>query len=151
MTEMKKVELDKISSVTRNLNLGYHEEVTRRVSTEMGTVLAAQVLQDKSIYNELELPTGRLSKLKKDDIIAVALGERAALKGFAGHLPKSLKADDVIHLLNLGGVAGVCTSANVHEVGEPLRISVLGGIAREGKLLNIGHAKKFEPANDLHQ
>lgn len=146
---MKKVELDKISSVTRNLNLGYHEEVTRRVSTEMGTVLAAQVLQDKSIYNELELPTGRLSKLKKDDIIAVALGERAALKGFAGHLPKSLKADDVIHLLNLGGVAGVCTSANVHEVGEPLRIRVLGGIAREGKLLNIGHAKKFEPANDL--
>ena len=97
---MKKVELDKISSVTKNLNLGYHEEVTRRVSTEMGTVLAAQILQDKSVYNELELPSGRLSKLKKDDIIAVALGGRAGLKGFAGHLPKSLKADDVIHLLN---------------------------------------------------
>lgn len=146
---MKKVELDKISSVTKNLNLGYEEEITRKVSTEMGTVLAAQVLQDKSIYNELELPTGRMSKLKKDDIIAVALGERAALKGFAGHLPKSLKADDVIHLLNFGGIAGVCTSANVQEVGEPLRIRVLGGIAREGKLLNIGQAKKFEPAHDL--
>ena len=78
---MKKVELDKISSVTKNLNLGYHEEVTRRVSTEMGTVLAAQILQDKSVYNELELPSGRLSKLKKDDIIAVALGGRAGLKG----------------------------------------------------------------------
>jgi len=147
--KMKKVELDKISSVTKNLNLGYHEEVTRRVSTEMGTVLAAQILQDKSVYNELELPSGRLSKLKKDDIIAVALGGRAGLKGFAGHLPKSLKADDVIHLLNLGGVAGVCTSANVQEVGEPLRIRVLGGIAREGKLLNINQAKLFEPVYDM--
>ena len=84
----------------------------------MGTVLAAQVLQDKSIYNEMELPTGRMSKLKKDDIIAVALGERAALKGFAGHLPKTLKADDVIHLLNFGGIAGVCTSANVLARGK---------------------------------
>lgn len=146
---MKKVELDKISSVTRNLKLDYYEDITKKVSTEMGTVLAAQVLQDKSIYNEMELPTGRMSKLKKDDIIAVALGERAALKGFAGHLPKTLKADDVIHLLNFGGTAGVCTSANVQEVGEPLRIRVLGGIAREGKLLNIGQAKKFEPISDL--
>ncbi len=146
---MKKVELDKISSVTKNLNLGYHEDITRKVSTDMGTVLAAQVLQDKSIYNELELPTGRMSKLKKDDIIAVALGERAALKGFAGHLPKTLKADDVIHLLNFGGIAGICTSANVHEVGEPLRIRVLGGIAREGKLLNIAQARKFGPLSDM--
>jgi hypothetical protein len=147
--KMKKVELDKISSVTKNLNLGYEEDITNNVSTEMGTVLAVQVLQDKSIYNELELPTGRMSKLKKDDIIAVALGERAALKGFAGHLPKTLKADDVIHLLNFGGIAGVCTSANVQEVGEPLRIRVLGGIAREGKLLNIGQAKKFGPVSDM--
>jgi hypothetical protein len=147
---MKKIELDKISAVTRNLKLDYQEEITRKVSAESGTVLAAQVLQDKSVYNELELATGRMSTLKKDDIIAVALGERMALKGFAGHLPKTLKADDVIHLLNMGGVAGVCTSANVHEVGEPLRIRVLGGIARGGKLLNINQAKLFEPVQKMH-
>lgn len=146
---MDKIQLDKISSVTKNLNLDYEVELTDRLSCDMGTVLAAQVLQDKSIYNELELPTGRLSKLKKDDIIAVALGERMAMKGFAGHLPKSLKVDDVIHLLNMGGVAGVCTSANVHEVGEPLRIRVLGGIARGGKLLNIGQAKLFSPVASM--
>lgn len=146
---MKKIELDKISSVTRNLNLGYQEDITDEVSPDMGTVLAVQVLQDKSIYNELELPTGRLSKLKKGDIIAVALGERMAMKGFAGRLPKTLKVDDVIHLLNMGGVAGVCTSANVHEVGEPLRIRVLGGIARDGKLLNINQVKRFEPVSSM--
>ena len=103
----------------------------------MGTVLAVQVMEDKSIYNELEQPSGRMSKLTKGDVIAVALGERMALKGFAGALPEQLKTGDVIHLLNFGGVAGVCTSANTQEVGQPLRIRVLGGIARDGKLLNI--------------
>src|SRR5438128_2466630 len=134
---MNTVELDKISSVTKNLSLDYTEELTDDLSTKQGTVLAAQVLHDKSVYNELELPTGRMSKLKKDDIIAVALGERMALKGFVGHLPKTLKTNDVINLLNFGGIAGICTSANTKEVGEPMRIRVLGGIAREGKLLNI--------------
>ncbi len=141
----KTVEIDKISALTRNLKLQHTEQLTDKITAEMGTVIAAQVLQDKSVYNELELATGRFSVLKKDDIIAVALGGRAGLKGFAGHLPKSIKTDDVIHLLNMGGVAGICTSANVQEVGEPLRIRVLGGIARNGKLLNIGDAKKYEP------
>jgi hypothetical protein len=142
---MKKISIDKIGSVTKNLDLSHEEELTDQLSTEMGTVLAVQCLEDKSIYNELELPSGRMSKLKKDDILAVALGERMALKGFAGHLPKTLEVDDIIHLLNFGGVAGECTSANIVEVGEPMRIRVLGGIARKGKLLNIGQAKKFEP------
>src|SRR5687768_2678339 len=93
------VEIDKISAVTRNLNLQHSEQLTDKITADMGTVIVAQVLQDKSIYNELELPSGRLSVLKKDDIIAVALGGRAGLKGFAGHLPQSVKVDDVLHLL----------------------------------------------------
>lgn len=146
---MSKIYIDKIASVTKNLELKHEEKLTDKLSCEMGTVLAAQVLEDKSIYNELELPSGRMSKLKKGDIIAVALGNRMALQGFVGHLPKSLEVDDVIHLLNFGGVAGVCTSANVQEVGEPLRIRVLGGITRKGKLLNIGQATKYKPVTDM--
>jgi len=146
---MATVEIDKISSVTKNLKLTQREQLTDNLSTRSGTVLAAQVLHDKSIYDEMELPTGRMSKLKKDDIIAVALGERMALKGFVGHLPKTLKTNDVINLLNFGGIAGICTSANTREVGEPLRIRVLGGIARKGKLLNIDQAALFKPATKL--
>lgn len=146
---MSTIELDKISSVTKNLRLSHSENLTDQLSTKQGTVLAAQVLHDKSVYNEMELPTGRMSKLKKDDIIAVALGQRMALKGFVGHLPKTLKVNDVIHLLNFGGVAGICTSSNVSEVGEPLRIRVLGGIERNGKLLNIDQATLFRPASRL--
>jgi hypothetical protein len=146
---MSTVEIDKIGSVTKNLKLTHREHLTDELETRQGTVLAAQVLHDKSVYDEMELPTGRMSKLKKDDIIAVALGERMALKGFVGHLPKTLKTNDVINLLNFGGVAGICTSANVREVGEPMRIRVLGGIARKGKLLNIDQATLFKPAAKL--
>lgn len=146
---MKKIVIDKISSVTKNLDIKFEEKLTDKLSCEMGTVLAAQVLEDKAIYNEMELPSGRMSKLKKDDIIVVALGNRMALKGFVGRLPNTLEVDDVIHLLNFGGVAGVCTSANVQEVGEPLRIRVLGGIERKGKLLNIGQASLFKPLTTM--
>ncbi len=145
----KTIHIDKIASVTKNLALSHVETLTDTMSCDMGTVLAAQVLDDKVIYNELELPSGRMSKLKKGDIIVVALGQRRALKGFVGDLPKSLKVDDVIHLLNLGGVAGECTSSNTHEVGEPLRIRILGGIERSGKLLNINQAVLYEPSETL--
>lgn len=141
----KTITFDKISSVTKNLNLKDTETLTDDLSPAMGTVLAVEVLQDKSVYNELELTSGRMSKLKKGDILAVALGERMALKGFVGRLPRSLETGDIIHLLNFGGVAGICTSANVQEVGEPLRIRVLGGVARKGKLLNIKDAALFKP------
>jgi hypothetical protein len=146
---MTKIHIDKISSVTKNLELKHTEKLTNKLSCEMGTVLAVQVLEDKSVYNELELPSGRMSKLKKGDIIAVALGQRMALMGFVGLLPKTLEVDDVIHLLNFGGVAGVCTSANVQEVGEPLRVRVLGGIERKGKLLNINQANLFKPVTSM--
>lgn len=142
---MSKIQIDKIASVTKNLELSHQEKLTHTLSCDMGSVLAVEVLEDKSVYNELELPSGRMSKLKKGDIIAVALGNRMALQGFVGHLPTSLDVDDVIHLLNFGGVAGVCTSANVQEVGEPLRVRVLGGIERKGKQLNIGDAAIFKP------
>ena len=146
---MSKIQFDKISSVTKNLELKAEEKLTDKLSCEMGTVLAVQVLDDKNVYNELELPTGRMSKIKKGDVIAVALGNRMALQGFVGNLPKTLKVDDVIHLLNFGGVAGVCVSANLKEVGEPMRVRVLGGVERKGKLLNINQACKFKPLTSL--
>ena len=79
---MSKIHIDKIASVTKNLDITHTEKLTDTLSCEMGTVLAVEVLEDKSIYNELELPSGRMSKLKKGDILAVALGNRMALMGF---------------------------------------------------------------------
>ncbi len=150
---MTKIIIDKISSVTKNLDLKHEEHIMDdpmvALPCEMGTVLAAEILEDKSIYNELELPSGRMSKLKKGDIIAVALGKRSALKGFVGELPKSLRPGDVIHLLNMGGVAGECTSANKSEVGNPMRIRILGGIVRKKRILNIADKILFKPQSTM--
>lgn len=150
---MTKIFIDKISSVTKNLELKHSVSILDKpgasLPCEMGTVLAAEVLDDKSIYNELELPSGRMSKLKKGDIIAVALGQRMALKGFVGDLPKALKPNDVLHLLNLGGVAGECTSANTKEVGNPLRIRILGAVTRKGKVLNINQKTLYTPQKTM--
>ncbi|MCB1681497.1 MAG: hypothetical protein H6858_01475 [Rhodospirillales bacterium] len=150
---MKKVSIDKICSVTKNLALKNVETIQDKpglhMPCTMGTVLAAEVLEDKSVYNEIELPSGRMSKIKKGDIIAVALGQRMALKGFVGRLPSSLRPGDVIHLLNFGGVAGECLSANVKEVGDPLRIRVLGAIVRKGEILNIGQKALFAPKKKM--
>lgn len=153
MNKMTEILIDKIGSVTKNIDLKHAETIISDPSVpipcEMGTILAAKVLEDKSLYNELELPSGRMSKLKKGDIIAVALGERCALKGFVGNLPNSLRAGYVIHLLNMGGVAGECTSSNTTEVGNPLRIRILGGIVRNGKQLNINQNTLFAPKKSM--
>tara|TARA_R110002095_G_scaffold91656_1_gene80034 strand:+ start:3134 stop:4198 length:1065 start_codon:yes stop_codon:yes gene_type:complete len=150
---MTEISIDKISSVTKNLELPHvvtiMDDPEEALPCEMGTVLAAEVLEDKSIYNELELPSGRMSKLKKGDIIAVALGQRRALKGFVGNLPETLFPGDIIHLLNLGGVAGVCTSANTKEVGNPLRIRILGGVVKDGKQLNINQKTLYSPKKTM--
>ena len=59
-----------------------------RVSTEIpceeGVVVAVRVLTDKSTYNQLELPSGRMAQVKRGDVIAGALGHRKALFGYSG-------------------------------------------------------------------
>lgn len=142
--------MDKISSVTKNANLAHEVEVSKNIVAEEGAVVAVKVLEDKKIYNQLELTTGRMSTLKKGDTLAVALGNRKALKGFVGEVPQTLRAGNVIHILNLGGVAGICTSANLKEVGKPLQTKVIGAIVgADSKPINIKQFKLFEPRKNL--
>lgn len=143
------ITIDKIASVTQNARLKHKVEITGKIKSVEGQIIAVEVLEDKSNYNQLELASGRLSKITKGDILAVALGNRRALKGFVGNVPEKLKVDDVINILNLGGVAGVCTSENFQEVGHALKVRVLGAITRNGKSLNIADFKLFAPAQTL--
>jgi len=140
-----KITLDKIASVTKNAALAQEVSITENFKPENGLFLAVEVLEDKKIYNKLELASGRLSTLKKGDVLAVALGNRKALKGFVGETPDKLKTGDIIHILNLGGVAGICTSENIKEVGHALPVKVLGAISDGEKNLTAKEYKKFEP------
>ncbi len=123
---MRSVVVDKIGSVTQALNLKHDLRISPDdIPAEEGVALVVEVLTNKSTYNTLELTSGRMAKVVKGDIVVGALGPRRALFGYSGHVPKSVKAGDIIQMLNIGGVLGVCDSANPDK-GTPFDCKVLG-------------------------
>lgn len=142
--------VDKIGSVTKNIKLKNIVPIEKRIITEEGAVIVVEVQEDKKIYNQLEQPSGRMSTLHKGDIVVVALGNRRALRGFVGEIPTKLRGGDIIHVLNLGGVAGICTSENYQEVGHALKIKIIGTVIdKDGSPLNIKKYKLFEPSTKI--
>lgn len=124
-----RVRLDKIASSTRNARLHRDVVVGSPIPAQAGTVVAVRVLDNKATYNQLEDPHGRLVRVQKGDILAGVIGARDALRGYAGEVPSSIAPGDTLHLLNLGGVIGLCTSVNP-DVGPPCRVEVLGAVMR---------------------
>jgi hypothetical protein len=68
-----------------------------------------------------------MAKVSRGDVVVGALGHRKALFGYSGHIPESLKPGDIIQMLNIGGVLGVCDSANPDK-GKPFDCKVLGTV-----------------------
>ena len=97
------------------------------VIAKEGYALACRVLNNKSTYNTLEDPLGRMVRLHEGDIMVGVLGSRNALHGYSGVVPEQLAVGDTIQILNLGGVLGRCTSVNP-EVGRPFDVEVLGSV-----------------------
>lgn len=130
-----KIRAHKIASVTRNL-VSQEIEITDQMEVREGNLIVVKALEEKLVYDRVELTTGRMAKVAKDDIIVGALGARKALKGFVGKIPESIQRGNTLHILNLGGVIGIATSGNP-EVGNPLRVEVLGMPVVNGKIVNI--------------
>lgn len=124
-----RVRLDKIASSTRNVELHKDVVVGEPIPARAGTVLAVRILDNKTSYNKVEDTHGRMMRIQKGDIVAGVLGSRQALRGYAGQVPESVAPGDILHLLNLGGVIGECSSANP-DIGPPCRVEVLGAIQR---------------------
>ena len=124
---MKSAVVDKISSVAQHNDLAAELRLSKDIPCEEGVLVAARVLNNKSRYNQLELTSGRMATVNQGDVIVGALGHRKALRGYSGHLPKSLKPGDTIQILNIGGVLGMCDSANP-DVGPPFDCEVLGTV-----------------------
>ncbi len=138
---LKLVDADKIGSATSPLPLGKTVSVsTDRRAAHAGDVVAVKALTDSATYNMLELPTGRLAKINPGDILLGVLGRRRALKGFVGDVPETVKAGDQLHLLNMGGVIGLCTGHH-SSLSDAIEVEIIGVACDEAaRTLNISDA-----------
>ncbi|MFN2454405.1 MAG: hypothetical protein ABR577_09315 [Pyrinomonadaceae bacterium] len=136
------VEVDKIGSSTSPLNLKKIVKIARENSEKAraGDVVVVRALTDSATYNLLELPTGRMAKINPGDMLIGVLGRRRALKGFVGDVPESVSAGDVLHLLNMGGVIGLCTGHH-SSLSDAISVEVIGLACDDaGRVRNIGDA-----------
>ena len=124
---MKNVVVDKVASVAQHNDLASELRLSPDIPCEEGVLIAVRVLNNKSRYNQLELTSGRMATVTMGDIVVGALGHRNALRGYSGHLPTKLAKGDHVQILNIGGVIGICDSANP-DVGAPFDCEVLGTV-----------------------
>ena len=124
---MKNVVVDKIASIAQHNDLTSVLRLSSKIKCEEGVLIAVRVLNNKSRYNQLELTSGRMATVTMGDIVVGALGHRNALRGYSGHLPSELSVGDHVQILNIGGVIGICDSANP-DVGAPFNCEVLGTV-----------------------
>jgi len=124
---VRSVIVDKVASVAQHRELGHELRLSAEIPCEEGVLLAVRVLNNKTRYNQLELTSGRMATVTQGDIVVGALGHRKALLGYSGYLPQHLDVGGTVQLLNIGGVLGICDSANP-DVGAPFDCEVLGTV-----------------------
>ena len=141
---MKRIHVNKIASSVSRLQIARQPLITDTIVAKEGYVVAVKALDRKTTYNTLEDPHGRMTTVHPGDIIVGVLGQRRALHGHAGVVPDRIVVGDILHLLNLGGVIGLCASSNP-GVGPALRVEVLGAVlafpvleSRQGFPAHIG-------------
>src|ERR1700688_2065139 len=127
MSSMRTVVVDKIASVTQACGLSHEIRIAAEIPCAEGLVLVVEVLNNKANYNTLELISGRMAKVVRGDIVVGALGHRKALFGYSGHIPATLKPGDIVQMLNIGGVLGICDSAT-QDKGKPFDCKVVGTV-----------------------
>jgi len=133
-----KINIDKIGSAVSLLQLGKTVEVrTDKLTSRVGDVVAVRAVTESVTYGNLELPTGRLAKINRGDVLLGVLGKRRALKGFVGDIPSSVGSGDRLHLLNMGGVIGICEGHH-SSYSDAIKIEVIGVACDDaGEPLNI--------------
>src|SRR3982751_5596821 len=147
---METTKIDKFGSATARLRLPFELYVqTEGRTPNAGDVVVVKALSESVSYGNLELPTGRLAKINRGDCLAGVLGKRRALKGFVGDIPKRLEAGDKLHLLNMGGVVGVC-SGHHSAFSDAIELEVIGAAIDEtGRPLNLS-SSAIAPAQSLN-
>ena len=118
---------DHVASSTGPCGLAHEVQVSPYVVAEEGYCLAARALDDKEVYNQLEGADGVFRTVEKGQTLVGALGERQALKGYSGRIPRHIAPGDVLHVQNMGGILGRVASPHP-DLGPALRVEVLGAV-----------------------
>ena len=125
-------EVDKIGSAVSPLGLTKTVSVVKSLeSPQVGDVVVVRALGESVTYGNLELPSGRLAKINRNDVLLGVLGKRRALKGFVGDVPGNLQTGDRLHLLNMGGVMGECTGHH-SSLTDAIQLEFLGAACEMG-------------------
>ena len=116
-----------IASSSGAVKLQKELTITKSIVAQEGYVVAVKLLDDKDNYNKIENAQGDFITYKKGDIVIGALGERQALRGYSGVIPRAIKVGDVLHILNMGGIIGFCQSPHP-DFGPAMRAEVIGAV-----------------------
>ena len=147
---MQVLEADKIGSATSPLKLTKTvSAISENDQPKAGDVVVVRALSESVTYGNLELPSGRLAKINRGDVLLGVLGKRRALKGFVGDVPETVKTGDKLHLLNMGGVIGICKGHH-SSLSDAIETEVLGIACDENEtILNIA-ANALPPTDVLN-
>lgn len=127
---MKKIKLDKIPSIFKNVNLSQEVLIDNHIPAKEGTMVVVVAEENSGKKDVLEFIGGRLGTILKGDVFAGVLGYRKALVEFAGEIPKEVKVGDELYLLCESGVIGEISG--IYEAwGKPMKVKVLGSIVDE--------------------
>ena len=124
---LKEIKADIIASRSASVKLDHTVKIAPNIVAEEGYLVAVRTLDVKDRYNEIETSDGVIIPYGKDQIVIGALGERQALRGYSGIIPRSIKRGDILHILNMGGIIGNCQSPHPDH-GPAMRVEVLGAV-----------------------
>ncbi|MEX0684550.1 MAG: hypothetical protein WD267_06795 [Balneolales bacterium] len=125
--EYKTLTADIIASSSASVKLDAKAQLAKNIVAEEGYLVAVRTLDNKDTYNQLENTEGDFITYGKNQVVVGALGERQALRGYSGIVPRSIKVGDELHILNMGGIIGFCQSPHPDN-GPAMRVEVLGAV-----------------------
>lgn len=122
---MKQIEVTYVSSTAAKTGLVRDISVSDYVVAQEGYCIVVEALESKAIYNQIECTDGEFRTISKGDVFVGVLGERRALKGYSGIVPRAILPGDTLNVLNMGGIIGTCVSDHP-DLGPALKVKVIG-------------------------
>ena len=116
-----------VASSTGPCGLPHTVDVSPYIVAEEGYCLAVRALDTREVYIQIEGADGAFRTIVSGEVLLGALGERQALKGFSGRIPRQIAPGDTLNVLNMGGILGRATGEHP-DLGVALRVEVLGAV-----------------------